>query len=480
MGFKSALFYFHDELDKNSTLPLGNSPVASQRVQMFAESNDEIIFDSNGLMFKLHQSKHETVIVCATSVTTAAKNIPLISIGCKNLQNRLNHEMAMVQQLREARDMVRQDNLIFRLVQVLGDKINGDENASIQTIADEIVAAVGCVFPRTRSTSFAVLDSDGQKVVNLASLGIDWDRYQTDGAMPFERAMEIMNRQKMLRGPKKVFVHAALIRNDNTSLRFDRGGDCFIAPITFTERGREAINRTALLTLSTEAGRYLSPHQLRAFEHIVSLAQRTLETNQVVSALAVASKHDGPTGLINKEEGNQSLLRSFEQAKKSGLPLSLVMLDLDKFKVTNDTYGHVSGDMVLRQLAKIMDQLAADVPSILDLGERVVEIEIVRDGGEEFFLKLVGVTQKEAATIAEELRLRIHRHGFQILSGTRIHQTASLGVATVNDGMEIATVEALKQAADCALYFAKTHGRNQVVITNGEIIKQALERFVQS
>jgi diguanylate cyclase (GGDEF)-like protein len=132
------------------------------------------------------------------------------------------------------------------------------------------------------------------------------------------------------------------------------------------------------------------------------------------------------------------------QAKRYGIPLSVVLLDIDKFKKVNDTFGHQVGDTVLQEIASLLlkNVRAADT--------------VGRWGGEEFLILCPQTTLEESANIAQKLRESIETHTFPHV----VHNTASFGVAShgKND-----TKEDIVGRADKALYKAKANGRNQVI-----------------
>ncbi len=159
--------------------------------------------------------------------------------------------------------------------------------------------------------------------------------------------------------------------------------------------------------------------------------------------LAELATTDDLTGLKNRRRFHEDLNVFFSLSARRSEPLSLVMIDLDQFKAYNDSFGHPAGDLILSALAEI-------------LRENIREHDVAaRYGGEEFVVLLPSTDAHEANALAERLRERIENRGWP-LRGV----TASLGVAT--SGPTIASIEALIEAADQALYLAKRKGRNRV------------------
>lgn len=152
---------------------------------------------------------------------------------------------------------------------------------------------------------------------------------------------------------------------------------------------------------------------------------------------------DPLTRVANRRAAQERLEEELVDGERRGRPLSVAMLDVDHFKAVNDTYGHETGDVVLREVAAA---LSATVRA-RDL--------VARWGGEEFLLLLPETTAGEALAIAERVRLAIaglHPEGLRI--------TATIGVAEAADGE---TAGSLLRRADLGLYAGKQDGRNQTV-----------------
>jgi len=128
----------------------------------------------------------------------------------------------------------------------------------------------------------------------------------------------------------------------------------------------------------------------------------------------------------------------------------LIMCDIDHFKKVNDTYGHLAGDDLLRELAALLrENVRADNT-------------LVRLGGEEFVILAPGASLEEGALLAERLRKLVAGHSFTVC-GNEVRITMSIGVAPLT-GAE--NVRDYYNRADRALYTAKEQGRNQVVVAS--------------
>jgi len=155
---------------------------------------------------------------------------------------------------------------------------------------------------------------------------------------------------------------------------------------------------------------------------------------------------DDLTGLQNHRSLTQKGRNEFKRAKRYGIPLSVLMIDVDKFKNINDTLGHGVGSSVLKNLA-------------MEMKNNLREMDIAgRFGGDEFFIILPHTSLNSAQTLAERLRSLIASKVFRI-KGSDVHVTISIGVSTLSDTMK--NFNDLMEAADVALYKAKVK-RNSI------------------
>jgi len=213
--------------------------------------------------------------------------------------------------------------------------------------------------------------------------------------------------------------------------------------------------------LNTGADDYIAkPYHFQELEARVRAMLRIKrlqdELDRTIRELEVANKRlkklsitDGLTELFNHRHVHELLHEEFERSRRSQEPLAVVMIDLDRFKAVNDTYGHPTGDVVLYETARILKETAR-------------EIDMVgRYGGEEFIAILPNTDEEEAARFAERVRAAVEAHLFRD-EQNELRMTCSSGVASFPaEGVE--TPEELLKNADEALYVAKESGRNRVV-----------------
>lgn len=160
---------------------------------------------------------------------------------------------------------------------------------------------------------------------------------------------------------------------------------------------------------------------------------------------------DALTGLANHRFFQDVLAESFASATKNGLPLALIMIDVDNFKRLNDTHGHLAGDSVLREIGAII--LAAQSSR---------DFLPARYGGEEFAIILPGFSVDDGFALAEELRTKVMEHTVVGPSGDILTETMSCGISTLTD--DVRGPQDLIDRADKAMYLAKRSGKNRTVI----------------
>jgi diguanylate cyclase (GGDEF)-like protein/PAS domain S-box-containing protein len=177
------------------------------------------------------------------------------------------------------------------------------------------------------------------------------------------------------------------------------------------------------------------------------------ELRGLAREMSYQAAHDMLTGLVNRREFEMRTEAAIQTARREGLTHALCYLDIDQFKVVNDTCGHVAGDELIKQLAG-------------RLQGRIRESDtLARLGGDEFGVLLEACPQSKAVEIAEELRELVRSHRYE-WEGHRFDLSVSIGVVAITkDGGGLAE---LLSAADSACYVAKDQGRNRVHVFDSE------------
>ncbi|HEX9593680.1 MAG TPA: diguanylate cyclase [bacterium] len=230
-------------------------------------------------------------------------------------------------------------------------------------------------------------------------------------------------------------------------------------------RGRLASPYIYVILLTGEEGRdgflaamdagvddYLTkPLDLAELHARLAVGNRVLtlqdELRQALAAAEELATTDALTGLLNRRTILERGALAYEQSRRQGYPLSLIMADIDHFKQVNDAYGHQAGDRVL-----------AAVAAALQSGIRRYD-QIGRYGGEEFLAILPGCSAADVGPVAERMRRAVE--DLEVVEkGARLSLTASFGMAS-SIGDEEGRIDLLIDAADRALYEAKAEGRNR-------------------
>jgi diguanylate cyclase len=207
---------------------------------------------------------------------------------------------------------------------------------------------------------------------------------------------------------------------------------------------RSVINRLVVTAKDIEQTNQKFEAHLKESKHEINQLQKHLD------AARTEILTDPLTTLSNRKHFDQTIVKAIADAAANGTPLSLVMSDIDHFKSFNDTYGHLTGDQVLRLVA-------------LSLKHNVKGQDLAaRYGGEEFAVILPNMELDQAATVADQIRRAVvQRDLMKRSTGENLgHVTISLGVATLRPGD---TPQSLIERADNCLYAAKRSGRNRVI-----------------
>ena len=184
----------------------------------------------------------------------------------------------------------------------------------------------------------------------------------------------------------------------------------------------------------------------------VTVFHDVTEQMKMAERLSYQACHDALTGLINRREFERFIELALKTARKNHSRHCLCYIDLDQFKVVNDTCGHVAGDELLRRLA-------GSLPSLL----REFDI-FARLGGDEFGMLLEECSAEDALEFAERIRVYVKEHRF-IWDGKVFEIGASIGLVEISETSD--SVASILSAADIACYAAKDMGRNQVHIYQG-------------
>jgi len=198
-------------------------------------------------------------------------------------------------------------------------------------------------------------------------------------------------------------------------------------------------------------GRAFTPGEKDLFNYLSNQAAVSIENVDLHETVQRQAVTDELTGLFNHRRFQEVISAEVERARRFDQPMGLIMLDIDNFKRVNDTYGHMQGDLVLREVARVLRESSREID------------EPARYGGEEMAVALPQTDLEGAFQFAERVRQRIEGLELPILDGGgTLRVTASFGAASMT-GAEDSDKDGLVASADAALYRAKRSGKNRTV-----------------
>ncbi len=197
--------------------------------------------------------------------------------------------------------------------------------------------------------------------------------------------------------------------------------------------------------------RYFEPATATVGSGDVSDVFQKLTYRQLYEHARTRMTRDALTGLYNRGYFDEALPRALANASRYQHPLSVLLVDTDRFKEINDTHSHLVGDRVLKLVAELLAEHARAADTVC------------RYGGDEFVVILSSADAESAAAFAERFRRRLRDRAQVALPDGVVHITATVGVATFLEDAEAQTAEDLLRLADHRLYMGKRAGRDQVV-----------------
>ena len=216
-------------------------------------------------------------------------------------------------------------------------------------------------------------------------------------------------------------------------------------------RAQEGGRILGMLTVA-RAGQKFTQGERELFAYLAAQAGVSIENADLHDTVKRQAVTDELTGLFNHRRFQEVIANEVERTKRGGPGMGLIMLDIDNFKRVNDTYGHMQGDLVLREVARVLRESSREID------------EPARYGGEEMAVALPGTDLEGAYLFAERVRRSIEALDLPLIDGDgSLRVTASFGAAALPPNQAKADKEDLVAAADAALYRAKRSGKNRTV-----------------
>ena len=223
------------------------------------------------------------------------------------------------------------------------------------------------------------------------------------------------------------------------------GASALAAPLGATEEGDRVVGIVSV----ARGDRPFTPGERELFAYLTNQASVSVENVDLHETVTRQAVTDELTGLFNHRRFQEVMAAEVERARRYGHELGLIMLDIDNFKEVNDSFGHLQGDMVLREVARVLRQSSRDVD------------EPARYGGEEMAVALPQTDLEGAYQFAERVRRRIEALELPLPDGQGVLKvTASFGAASLA-AIGGHDKDSLVAAADAALYSAKRAGKNR-------------------
>lgn len=288
-----------------------------------------------------------------------------------------------------------------------------------------------------------------QARVTLESIGEGIITTDTDGLIDYmnEAAEQLIGTLRSHAIGKQLGDLVALIDEVDRESLGDPVSQCL------TERRRVNLGRRAVL-VSKQAKREISTELTASpirgpdgeIAGCVTIFHDVTEMRGLTREMSYQASHDALTGLVNRTEFERRLHSALESARGEGVGHVVAYIDLDRFKVVNDTSGHIAGDNLLRELATLIRDKVRDSDTV------------ARVGGDEFAMLLVGCPLEKARQISDDICSAVETYRF----AWREHVfDVGVSIGLVEVGAEAVSAESILNAADSACYVAKQHGRGQ-------------------
>ena len=257
-------------------------------------------------------------------------------------------------------------------------------------------------------------------------------------------------------GDRNIAKKVLTLTKKNSTGRFYSGFDFITYKKIKGEHGAIFVTHSPLQVLKSEYGTQLvfaillwSSFTFALLFSYMLIRKLIQEMHILQSSLEWKASHDTLTGVLNRNGFYNELDTSLSKLKELKLPISIIQIDLDKFKTINDTYGHFGGDTVLIQTTSIIKKYI-----------RKNDI-LGRLGGEEFCIFCPCLSLEDSTSLAERVREAISTYNIEVMEGVSINISASFGVACSSE-IKSYNIKELQAISDKRLYIAKDSGRNKV------------------
>jgi len=393
------------------------------------------------------------VLICASSLVII--NTLLITILClKNSRKRKKLEFG-IQEFQEKVNIISLDNRCeeknkdallenikrYSSLREIIERI--DQRNDAESVADDLTAFVFSAVGRNKGVCILY------RLDNLTYKLYIFKTKKEDKQLTIKEKEGDMFDKWVLKQASPLFIE-----DTRKDFRFDleKIGQNHSRPLSSLISSPLASDRRLLgiLRLDNPAAGFYSQDDLRFLVTVCDLGAVALESSELFAKTQELAVRDELTSLYTRRYFAERLKESCAKSIRQKHPLSLLMLDIDNFKIYNDKFGHTSGDIVLKSLSKGIGDFLTDTESL-----------ICRFGGEEFCIILPNLDKKKAGEVAEGIRSAVERTKIT-LRQKESALTVSVGAASFPE--DASSADELMLMADRALYEAKQKGRNRVCI----------------
>ena len=306
-----------------------------------------------------------------------------------------------------------------------------DDEIAIRSLVGELLEEEGHT---------VTLAEDGQDA--LEKFNLDWHEVVfSDIRMPKMTGIELLKEVKKINENTQFIIMTSHASVDNSIAALKQGAfDYIIKPFEDLDLIVETANRAIANLSGIREQQYL----------LNTLSRQNAELGDLNKKFRELAIRDGLTGLFNHRHAQYKMQEEFERARRFDRDLSVLFMDVDHFKVFNDTHGHQAGDVVLQTIGEMMNIMTRESDVV------------ARWGGEEFIVIAAETDEEQACGLAEQIRKAIAAHKFEHAEKQPLGIISlSIGVATISE--KTADADVLVRLADNAVYCSKDAGRNRTV-----------------
>ena len=373
----------------------------------------------------------------AAQISTAVAKIYLLELE-RNQSSQLAHANALIESLSRVSTAIKSGVDTKNVMSTIGSELEALKIHSAVALRINTTDSLALTYSSVQSNIISFAKKIGGGKIN-------------DLVAPFDFLPGLKNiienqQAQYFEDPERILTQIApvtikpIIKKLNEALLLTDNSNCILTPLVVEKKS------IGILCLWGEVLQKIDIQAASIFGGQVAIAIENANLLQEVQRLAIT---DELTNVLNRRGFIETANHEFEAAKRYSRPLSLIMLDIDRFKAINDVYGHPIGDEILVEIAA-------------RARTKIRETDYIsRYGGEEFLILLIEQKPENARTVAERIRKSVSDQPFDTSVG-KISVTISVGVTGASS--QISSISMMIKTVDKALYKSKENGRNRVTL----------------